>query len=96
MTILTIPNDEEQEKKLGEFAFKRLQILAALKEGRTVESLKEQLREIEKKMVHYGWDGKAHIVRYTSDGLRVIRHKTPPKGTIIRVKPFNMKVRINK
>lgn len=81
--------DVTQPKLLGKFAFKRLQILGALKVGHTVDSLKEQLREIEKQMVQFGWDGKAHIVVMTGSGPR-IQAQPKTKGNIINVTPFNM------
>ena len=81
--------DVTQPKLLGEFAFKRLQILGALKVEHNVYNLKEQLREIEKQMVQFGWDGKAHIVIMTASGPR-IQDRPKTKGNIINVTPFNM------
>lgn len=90
MKISSIP------KQLGQLAFNRLQILDALKAERNVESLKEQLREIDKQMVLLGWDGKAHTVIMTSNGPRIKKPQLKPKGKIIRVKPFKMSAHINK
>ena len=81
-------------KQLGEFAFKRLQLLSAVKAKRNVESLKEQLREIEKSMVRLGWNAKAHVVIMTPDGPRV--KQEPTEGIVIRAKPFQIKAHVNK
>lgn len=89
MNILSIP------RRMGQLAFNRLQILDALKAGRNVESLKEQLRELEKQMVLLGWNSKEHKVIMTNNGPR-IKSQPKTKGRIIRVKPFKMSAHINK
>ena len=82
-----------EEKELGQLAYNRLTILAALKTNVHPKSLKEQLREIEKQMVVLGWDGKAHIVTKIRDGFTI--ESSPKKGNIIRVKPLTLSGKYN-
>ena len=82
-----------EEKELGQLAYNRLTILAALKTNVHPKSLKEQLREIEKQMVVLGWDGRAHIVTKTRDGFTI--ESSPIKGNIIRVKPLALSGKYN-
>ena len=84
---------KSEEKELGQLAYNRLTILAALKTNVHPESLKEQLREIEKQMVVLGWDGRAHIVTKTRDGFTI--ESSSKKGTIIRVKPLALSGKYN-
>ncbi len=77
----------KDENKLGQLAFNRLTILAALRAD-PQPSLKEQLREIEKQMVKLGWDGKAHVVTKTPAGFTI--SAPVPKGHVINVKQFQM------
>lgn len=83
------------DKKLGQLAYNRLIILTSLKAEVHQESLKEQLREIERQMVVLGWDGKAHIVSKVKDGF-IIQSAPKKEGSIVRVKPFKMKAFVNK
>lgn len=82
-----------KEKKLGQLAYNRLTILSALKTNVHPESLKEQLREIERQMVVLGWNGKAHIVTKTRDGFTI--KSSPIKGNIIRVNPLAISGKYN-
>lgn len=83
------------EKTLGRLAYNRLLVLSGMENGHNRESLKEQLREIEKSMIFFGWDGEAHKVVQTPDGPRLKKY-TPikPKGIVIAVKQFKMKPEI--
>jgi hypothetical protein len=81
---------------LGQLAFNRLQILNAISYGRNVDSLKEQLREIEKQMIRLGWDGEPHKVSMTADGPELIKYYQKPEGHIIGIKPFSVGAELNR
>lgn len=91
------PQQKRQNKlQLGQLAHNRLTILAALKAEVNQDSLKEQLREIEKQMVKLGWDGRAHIVQKVRDGFIIKSGPEDGEGKIIRVSPFKVGAHVNK
>lgn len=83
------------EVRLGQLAFNRLQVLSAIDVGHNVSMLKEQLREIEKSMVHLGWDGEPHLVRMVEGQPRLVKQEKPD-GIVIAVKPFKAEGFMNK